>query len=278
LTVTRTDTRGGNPFADHVDAARQAVEREREVVATEVEAFRAFRRRLRAAEADTATTDAATASGLPNTASAGTAAGHAGTARRDDRIRVAYEATVMDTPHYDEEYGDAFPESVAAEFGPELAAAFTADRPLTPVLKRQAVAAARDAEERRDGMLAALADERDALDAAGGALGEIRQDLVAVRSRPFYDCDRRELDALWGELDDLEARCGALARRRQVGDLDPARLAFPVGDATLPEYLYGSLPASYPVLHAVGAAADCIVATRRPVERARRAFPAERSD
>lgn len=267
--MTRTDTRGGEPFADYVEAAREAVERERGVVTTEVEAFEAFRRRLRAADADTAATDAAAAGGLPSTASVGTVAGHGGSARRDDRVRAAYQATVMDTPHYDDEYGDTFPESVGAEFGPELAVAFAADRPLTSVLKRQAVAAARDAETRRDRLLSSLSDERDALDAAGTALGEVRQDLVSVRSRPFYDCDRRELDALAGDLDDLEARCGALARRRQAGDLDPGRLAFPVSDATLPEYLYGSLPATYPVLHAVGAAADCIATTRRGVERAR---------
>lgn len=271
--MTRTDTHRGEPFADHLDDALGCVDREHEILEAEAGAFRAFHRRLRTLDADAGT---ATRRSGPTASSSGsgpvvdhTAGSAGGGSQPDDPVREAYEQTVMATPHYDDEYGDGYAESVAAEFGRDVAAALATPSPLTEPVKRRAVAAARDARARRERLVAALAAEHDALTGALDELDAVRADLVAVRSRPFYECDPQELARLAADLDDLEARCGALARRRQAGDLEPSSVSFSVSDATLPEYVYQSLPVTHPVLDAVGAAASGIAATRRAIERAR---------
>jgi len=290
--VTRTDTRGGEPFADHLGAALARVDSEHDTVSVEVEAFGEFVRRLRALDADTATAttgrrgSTAGGAGGGGGGSAGTvvdravrvAGGGSGGGQPDDPVREAYEQTVMDAPHYDDEYGDAYAESVAAEFGPDLAAALAEPRPLTPAVQRQVVAAARDARARRERLLSALAAEREALTDAKAELDAVREALVAVRSRPFYECDRRELARLAADLDDLEARCGGLAERRQAGDLEPSPASFSLSDATLPEYVYQPLPVTHPVLDAVGAAADAVAETRRAVGRAEAVLDAADAD
>jgi hypothetical protein len=275
--VTRTDAPGGEPFADHLGAALARVDREHDTVSVEAEAFGALVGRLRALDADTA----AAATGQLGSTAGGAGGGGAGTVvdhsvragggtggQPDDPVREAYEQTVMNTPHYDDEYGDTYAESVAAEFGPDLAAALAEPRQLTPAVQRQVVAAARDARARRERLLSALAAEREAVTDARAELDAAREALVAVRSRPFYECDRRELGRLAADLDDLEARCSGLAERRQAGDLEPSPASFSLSDATLPEYVYQQLPVTYPVLDAVGAAADAVAETRRAVERA----------
>lgn len=276
--MTRTDAPGREPFADHLGAALARVDREHDTVSVEAEAFGALVGRLRALDADTA----AAATGQLGSTAGGAGGGGAGTVvdhsvraggggsggQPDDPVREAYEQTVMDTPHYGDEYGDTYAESVAAEFGPDLAAALAEPRQLTPAVQRQVVAAARDARARRERLLSALAAEREAVTDARAELDAAREALVAVRSRPFYECDRRELGRLAADLDALEARCSGLAERRQAGDLEPSPASFSLSDATLPEYVYQQLPVTYPVLDAVGAAADAVAETRRAVDRA----------
>ena len=51
------------------------------------------------------------------------------------RVRNAYRETVMSVPHYQEDYGDSLPESLAEEFGPEIATAVLTTDQLTPPLR-----------------------------------------------------------------------------------------------------------------------------------------------
>lgn len=270
--MTRTDARSGGPFTHHLGDALDRLDREQTVLAAEADAFRDLRRRLRTLDADVPPTAAAASQSGSTAAGRGLAVDRSAGSQPENPVQDAYEATVMATPHYDDEYGDAYAESIAAEFGPALAAALTAPRQLTEPVKQQAVAAASDARARRERLHSTLDDERGSVAEAATVLDAIAAELVAVRSRPFDDCSRPELDRLAADLDDLDDRCGSLARRRQTGALEPPEASFSASDAALSEYVYRSLSATHPVLDGVAAAAEQVAVTRQCVERAQAAF------
>jgi len=246
-------------FAEWIPDARRALRRERRILRAEADAFGRFCRRLAAVDVD-AESVAAQSGSVATLAERGLAEG--GDSPAGAAIRDAYVETVMDTPHYAAEYGDAYWESVASEFGAELAMALRQAARVTPLLRDQLLAAARRSKRSRKRLLSDISDEADALGAAERALDAAREDLVAIRSRPLYGCSPRELRRLLADLDGLEADCQALAVRRQSGDLEPKTVRVPDGSARpVNEYLYQSLPSSHPVLSAVSAVSDDVVTT-----------------
>ncbi|MGB9964012.1 DUF7260 family protein [Halobacterium hubeiense] len=251
-------------FGEWIPDARRALRRERNILRTEADAFGQFCRRLQAVDVDGESADSMPVQSGPGTlADRGDGGDAAGT-----EIREAYVETVMDAPHYAAEYGDTYWESVASEFGAELAFALRQATRVTPFLQTQLLAAAREAKASRKQLLADVDDETDALNAAEDALHDVREDLVAIRSRPFYGCPARELRTLLADLDALEADCQDLAVRRQAGDLEPKPVRVPSGGKrALNEYLYQSLSSSHPLLSAVGSASDAVVTTTRRIRR-----------
>ncbi len=270
--VTQSTTRGGEStenacFGAWIPDARRALRRERHILQTEVDAFGRFCRRVQAVDAEPTDSlpgrSAATAALASRTEHVDSTASTASAA-----IREAYAETVMDTPHYAAEYGDTYWESVASEFGAELAMALRQATRLTSFLKTQLLAAARESKASRKQLLADLDDEATALDDAERTLRAISEDLVAIRSRPFYACPARELRQLLADLDALEADCQDLAVRRQAGDLEPTTVHVPSACARpLNEYLYQSLSSSHPLLSAVGRASDDVVTTARRIRQ-----------
>ncbi|MBP2251770.1 hypothetical protein J2754_002102 [Halarchaeum solikamskense] len=255
----RRGTRGGRePTGDGFESARRAIEREREVLDAERDAFGAFARRVDAL----GTTDTA---GDPY---GGLLAGR-GDGRASSGVREAYAETVMAVPHYDAEYGESYREHLAAEFGPALAAALRDEPGLPAFLQQQVVAAARDAEESRAAVVVALDRERDALDSAAAALADVETERAVVDSRPFASCERAALVRLRDDLDDLAARCESLAERRQAGDLRPERQVPASFDAPgFEEYVYGETGTTYPVLSAIARESERVERTRAAVDRA----------
>ncbi|WP_353635131.1 hypothetical protein ABSL23_06625 [Halobacterium sp. NMX12-1] len=254
-------------FEEWIPDARRALRRERRILRTEADALGTFCRRL-----DAIDPDAAAAESVSGRNAAGTLADRGHTERAESpasaAIRDAYVETVMDTPHYDSEYGDGYWESVASEFGAELAVALRQAARVTPLLRDQLLAAARESKRSRKHLLADLADEADALDDGERALSAVHEDLAAIRSRPFYGCPPRELRRLLADLDALEAECQDLAVRRQADDLEPETVRVPGGSAApVNEYLYQSLSSSHPLLSAVGRVSDDVVTTARRIRR-----------
>ncbi len=249
------DTDTGKPATDGLEAARRCVRRERRRTVDEREAFEAFARRV--ADAETA---------APPQARAGATlvgGGRVGT----DAVRRAYRETVMSVPHYAEEYGDELGESVAAEFGPELAAGLD-DGVLTERLQHAVVAAARRAYADRDAFL-------DRLDAEAASLADAAERLEAVHGelaghqREFAGESYGALEALHRRLGVLAEICDAVAADRQA-HLREHRddLGLPEAVPDLPSYLYGDLEPDYPVLAAVAATADRVTDARRSIARA----------
>ncbi|MBP1953136.1 hypothetical protein J2752_000017 [Halarchaeum rubridurum] len=261
--ATRADTRGTDeerePTGDvGFERARRALERERDVLTAECDAFDAFARRVGALGTTEAASDA-----YDGLLTEGRGDGRAGS-----RVREAYAETVMAVPHYDEEYGESYRAHLAAEFGPALAAALRDEPGLPAFLQQQVVAAAREAEASRAAVLDALERERAALDAAADALTDVETERAVVDSRPFASCERGELARLRADLADLAARCESLAERRQSGDLRPERRIPPSLDAPgFEEYVYDGLATTYPVLSAVARESERVERTRAAIER-----------
>lgn len=251
-----------------VREAQAELGRERRVLRVEADAFEAFRSRVRDVDADAEMDAVGSAEG--DSTVGGTLAARPDRATRTgaEAVREAYENTVMDTAHYSEDYGDTYWESVATEFCDEIAVALGQSAGVTPLLKDRLLAAARDAESSRQRTLSALDREESALEDAAAVLGSVREELVAIRSRPFYGCSAGDLRRLRSDLYRLEERCQDVAVRRQAGDLEPPSLRSCASSPSLNEYLYGSLAATHPVLDAVGRTSDVVVATVRRVDRA----------
>lgn len=257
---------------DPIDGARAALREERARTRSERDAFEAFRSRV-----------ADVPAGSPRAGTPGrpgpTLSDRSADRRRagGTAVREAYEATVMATPHYDEEYDEPYLENVAGEFGAELACALEAADEMTPLVKRRLRQAAERAVTRRDQFLDILADEMAALDAAEERLADVRDDLAAVGSRPFFECSGDELDRLEGDLRWLEADCEALADARQTELRDQRRTLDRAGDAPyLAAYLYGSLDVAYPVLASVATLVRRIRELRAAIETARASLATNR--
>lgn len=175
-------------------------------------------------------------------------------------VRRAYERTVMDVPHYEEEYGDTYEESLRAEFGDEIAAAVTSASAFSPELRRAVVAAGESAARERQQFLDLLDEEFESLDAVEDGVERTVEELSSLddrplSARPFGELValRSDVRALREELDELarERQRTLAAHRRTLSDLVPR----------VTEYLYHDVDCSHPGL-------DALASVRRLVETA----------
>lgn len=187
----------------------------------------------------------------------------------DDRLEAvaaAYRNTVMAVPHYGVEYGESLAENMAAEFGQELAATVVDGSQLTPGLQNALIEQSQDAKERRDRLIHSLDRETEELEEAYDSLSSINEATEELTSWLARHRSFDELSHAWESLNRLEQDCTRLLHRRQerlqTGSLSGhTRKNAP----SLQEYLYGSLPVSYPVLAEGTALADRIQTAQRQV-------------
>lgn len=241
---------------DRLDAAAEAVDEERARVRAEREAVDAFHRRV--AGLSTATVRTSPPAMLDPHGSPQSAA----------RVRTAYVETVMAVPHYETAYGDTVAESLAIEFGDDVAAAIVGETALTPTVRDAVCAAAEAARGEREAFLDVLGREADSLSTAAADIADVRASLRGLDDGRLTDRGFDDLRNLWGRANDLEARTEAISLRRQE-TIRGYRSDLPGVPTDLTEYLYADMPASYPVLAAV---ADLNVAVRRATERVERAL------
>jgi len=171
----------------------------------------------------------------------------------------------MNTPHYDEEYGDSFWESVAAEFGNEFATLLKQATVITPELKQQVLTAAQQAKTQRKRLISTLNQEAANLQNANAELQSVAVEANVIQSRPFYDCATDELQQLQTDLDELAAQCQNLADRRQNGELEPRSAGGLKTSLRVPDYCYEPLSVTYPVLDAVATVSSCIATTNQRI-------------
>lgn len=263
------DDPGADPVADPtsvLEGARETVRVERRRTADERAAFASFRSRLDA---------------IPATTAAGVTAD-----RRFDgpqpigyetprmgtellAVRDAYQSTVMSVPHYEEEYNDTYAASLAAEFGPELAAALTRESALHEHVRRSVLDQTTAAIETRDEFETVLEREQASVRAASEELRSLDDSVASLGETAVDRLDFGGLDAHRARLGVLERRCDEVATTRQRERVAVEQSMHFDGETDdVQTYLYQDLPVTYPVLAAVAAVGRRIDAVRRDVERA----------
>lgn len=237
--------------------ARDAVSAERARTVAERDAFERFKRR--AVRLDPSTPSPPD----PPSAGGGTLATAGGSVVEGASLaeaRDAYAETVMATPHYDEEYEETLPESLAAEFGDGVAGAMVGGGTLTPQLRGTLVDSADRAREEREELLADLDREEAGIDAARDTLSSAVDAADEVSDADLDYSSYTDLVADYERLEWHERRVEALLRDRQatVHEREAERPHWY-------EYLYGCLESSYPIMGAatealadLGAARDSI--------------------
>ena len=263
------DDPGADPVADPtsvLEGARETVRVERRRTADERAAFASFRSRLDAIPATTAagvTADQRFDGPQP----IGYETPRMGTELL--AVRDAYQSTVMSVPHYEEEYNDTYAASLAAEFGPELAAALTCESALHEHVRRSVLDQTTTAIETRDEFETVLEREQASVRAASEELRSLDDSVASLGETAVDRLDFGGLDAHRARLEVLERRCDEVATTRQRERVAVEQSMHFDGETDdVQTYLYQDLPVTYPVLAAVAAVGRRIDAVRRDVERA----------
>lgn len=213
-----------------LSAARRTVDREVTEVEAERRAFERFGEQVAGVEPASVAdpTDAPT----PRTYAVESRS------RAVERVRSAYRATVMSVDHYDDVYGEALDEHVAAELSAEVAAALQPERPtpFTEQAKAVVLAAVRNAVAGRETYLDALDGERDSLTEGRDALEALLDEQDGPRVPDWYRGD------FTARLDDVAEARQARLKRRPVASTDGHELC---------AALYHEYEWTYPVLTAV---------------------------
>lgn len=184
------------------------------------------------------------------------------------RVHDAYRDTVMDVPHYQEEYDDSLPESLAAEFGPEIAAAVTTSDQLTPPLRDRLIDATHESRESRHALLQGLDDEHTALEAADENLTRLGADLDDVLSaHSFQTWATEDLVTARDCLHARQQECDQLAADRQDTLREQRIPSTHHIDLEFTQYLYETLAVTYPVLTDIASLVETLRTAQRNVER-----------
>ena len=179
-------------------------------------------------------------------------------------IRDAYESTVMAVDHYEEEYGDTYAESLAAEYSPEISAALTRGTTFDDRCRRAVVSANRAAQERRTAFLGLLETEASAIESASDTLSSIADELATLEKNVESERNFGALDAYYMPPERARARLRGTLAERQAALVEQRRsLMRSVRGPDIPSYLYSELPVRHPI---VSTAAELLTETDR-VER-----------
>ncbi|MFC7187277.1 DUF7260 family protein [Halorubrum yunnanense] len=247
----------------YVRDAVDADQRERRRVVAERDAFESFADRVSAL--DPAPTRA-TASGFDGTmAAVRTVDSVGGDDVRLRRVLAAYRDTVMSVPHYREEYDETIPESLAAELGPDTAAALASNGTLSAASQSALVRRSRRAADARSTLADGIGEEIEALRAFESDLSGVdrrRRRLLEHLDGVSGPGTDAAID-VWERLDGLEDECDEVAAKRQEALSDPpmtpASATDPGEDRAFYEYLYGPTDGPrYPVLAQVSELAERI--------------------
>lgn len=224
--------------------AKSAIEAERDVVLTERDAFRRF---IRTVESTTVSDGNRSDATIVTTVSGAT-----GT-RQLRRIRERFQETVMNVPHFEDEYDEDLRECLVAEFDERTATALLDGGQFSRPLKQRICYQATTAQHTREEVLKTLSSEFDSIETSQATLQTIKDELERGA-----DTDTKSLEKSFHELSDrhrslrqTEARCEQLLADRQRDIRRVNRSYSRSGDPFLQEYLYDDLDVRFPVLAAV---------------------------
>lgn len=252
-------------------AAVTAVEREREQLQRECEAFDEFATEVKSITVQTDSTKGGVSPVLAGNATA------SGTTVRD--VQSAYRTTVMELDHYEREYGEDLAENMTLELSENVASAVTNGYQFSQPLKQAVIQQSKLARSRRESLLDAVDAERDALERSRDRLREIDAELEDDTAISDEDPTALESDSTLStysltELFDYERRLQRYLaeyerlhrdRQREIHSSEAYRSK--IGTPFLQVYLYEELEVDFPVLAAVTERCDRLRAHRQTVHR-----------
>lgn len=237
--------------------ATSALETEHRQTAAEVEAFRAFEKRVSELTPDGGTA-AKRATPVQTVASSGQSL---------DRVRKYYRETVMAVPHYDSEYGESYGENVREELGPDVGALLVGGRRFERHHRHAVVSKAGETRELREQLLAALEAERESLTALEEPVCSLAEQVSSIVAARLDTDSSRQLDAYRSRLDIIETRCHELIERRQSEAVTERRaLSLPINGPDIQTYVYNDLPVNYPVIATLTDLIDAAATARANIE------------
>lgn len=248
----------------HLKKASNAVQEERSRTAEESDALLEFVRLVESVEPSQPKPDPMTIGGT--TAYAPSSSTPTVPDRSIEKIRHAYEETMMAVPHYDEEYDESMHVNMAAEFGSDIATAVTEGSEFTPPLKSAIVEKSRESYKQREELLSGLNTEVNELRAAKSSARSINRTLDEFSDTDASSLSFDELQAWWRRLNDIEAGCTELLQERQlhIHSREVTSNA-QIGNNRFNQYLYGSLSVVYPVIVTFAEFNDQIQSAKRLV-------------
>ncbi len=246
--------------SDRLDAARAELRRERRRTADELEALKAFADRVRSIEPSTVPRMSSDRTVVP-----GILAATSGL----ERVREAYESTVMNVPHYAEEYGDTYYRSLHEEFNPDIAAALTDGTAFNERCKRALLSAVEGSGDARESLIEEIDAESGSIDDAAETLLPVADELDEVTTMSFQKRSFGALDAYRTRLGTLENKCEGVSDRRQETVFGQRRTRWlPKEVPDIAQYFCQDLEVDYPVMSSVADLVEVISDLRRRIERA----------
>ncbi len=282
--VTHWTTHIDADWTANVDAANASVERQRRLTRAEVRAFDEFRRRVSAMElarenrpGDESLRSEDGVVGAIENGITRTLVRERRPWPRSSPVLRAYEETVMALPHYDDVYGDSPRESIALEFGPEVASLIEERSPPTPPVAGLIIAAATDARRNRETYLPMLDREATSVSTTRSVLLAARETYETVTNRLTEwrsDGERAELsrNVTAHELSrnvtaQIEACERCISNRQTTLHAHRRRVDYFGRVDEFNTYVYRSLPVTYPVLVDLLSAIDGLSAVHEEIER-----------
>jgi hypothetical protein len=159
-------------------------------------------------------------------------------------VREAYRETVMDVPHYEQDYGESLKQHIAMELGPELAQAITNNGKLLQQLRGELLQQSSRCRQERRILLQSINKELDSITDSKSIIRNNQNEIISVEDS-LYPASISELVNRWTQLEKLEDDITSHLRQRQSklhadrGEMSPHALQ---------NYLYQSQPWTYPVL------------------------------
>lgn len=247
-----------------ISAAETTLDSERESLKDERKAMNRFHTRL--ASIDVSNSLSPTATTKLKNAIIGRSRS-TDSAEQLEKVEDAYRETVMSVPHYEEDYDHSLLGDLIEEFGPDLAHRLDTADALTPPLHETLLTASQQTSERRATILDVFNDEEKSLQQARNTLEELATTVLELNQQPVTEWTTNEIIATHDRLDEFESECDQLATDRQA-ELHSHRIASQeVNDEGLNEYLYESLPVTYPVLADIGEFSTLLHTARQQLEQ-----------
>ena len=182
-----------------------------------------------------------------------------------EAVKTAYRETVMDVPHYEEEYDESIATNLSEEYSEEVALAVCTGSTLTPSIQQALISESRQRSYKRDKFIDAIDRELDEISKAGCEFETIEEQCERLYSEP-QTSSYEQLLATWEQLNCLEDDCSSVLHERQCTLQEEGANQFNDGHV-LQEYLYASLPVTYPVLAEGARLLDRVADTRQTIMR-----------